>query len=204
MSKSLVRISVVVLLLLTFGTVATGQIFGRFRANRAIQNQCPECVEIYSQPVMPSLLPGETVVQPPILQVAQSTVQPVEDLTQQLVADRPSERAACRVRAGNASGSGSVCGRFRDGSLILTNAHVVGTRPGTLVGIDCVIDGKDRSFEGKIVMAAYSNRTQTDWAIVYCEGLPQWRQGILSVLVSERIVSSQPWHAKSTCLTGAS
>lgn len=160
------------ILLITFATVTYGQIFGRFRANRAIQN-CPECVPAFSQPVMPSLLPGETVVQPPILQVVQSTVQPVEDHSQQIVADRPSERAAVRVRAGNGCGSGSVCGRTDNGSLILTNAHVAGTRVGRTVGIDCVIDGRDRSFDAKVIMAAYSDRTLTDWAVLFCEGLTE-------------------------------
>ncbi len=56
---------VAVLLAIVFATVAYGQIFGRFRANRAVQNQCPQCVETFSAPLMqPTWLPGEPVPAP--------------------------------------------------------------------------------------------------------------------------------------------
>lgn len=167
---------VALLLSVVFGPFAYSQIFGgRFRARRA-QFQCPgpNCVQapVYSNIV----LPGEVVTPAPVSSVFQqveSNVNPVEDLSQQIESDRPSERAAVRVRAGNSCGSGSVCGRFEGGSLILTNAHVVGTRVGRTVGIDCVIDGVDRSYDAKVIMAAYSDRTLTDWAVLSCDGLTE-------------------------------
>ena len=92
----------------------------------------------------------------------------------------PASRAAVRVNAGNSCGSGSVCGYYRDGSLVLTNAHVVGTRVGKQVSIRTVIDGQDRSFTGEVIMAAYSSRTLTDWAIVYVEDLTEIKPVALS------------------------
>lgn len=79
----------------------------------------------------------------------------------------PSTRAAVRVRAGNSCGSGSVVGRYKTGSLVLTNAHVVGTRVGREVAIDAAVRGAKKTLSGRVVMAAYSDRTLTDWAVVY-------------------------------------
>lgn len=79
-------------------------------------------------------------------------------------------RSAARVIAGNSCGSGSVVGFLDDASLVLTNAHVVGTRPGSSATVRMMINGQDKTYAGQIVMAAYSNTTQADWAIVKVPG----------------------------------
>lgn len=95
---------------------------------------------------------------------------PVETLSD---AEAPSGRAAVRVRTGGGCGSGSVCGRYKTGSLILTNAHVAGTRVGREVDIDAVVNGQKKSLKSRVIMAAYSDRTLTDWAILY---VPDWKE----------------------------
>lgn len=79
-------------------------------------------------------------------------------------------RSAARMIAGNSCGSGSVVGFLDDATLVLTNAHVVGTRPGSPATVRMMINGQDKSYTGQIVMAAYSNTTQADWAIVKVPG----------------------------------
>lgn len=75
----------------------------------------------------------------------------------------PSSDAAVRIHAGNGCGSGSVCGK----NLILTNAHVVGTRVGRVVTVRPRATGQD--IRGTVIMAAYSDRTLADWAVVRCD-----------------------------------
>lgn len=75
--------------------------------------------------------------------------------------------AAVRCIAGNSCGTGAVVGRDANGSFILTNAHVVGTRVGREVRVDTQNHGTK---QGRVIMAAYSDRTLSDWAIVYVEG----------------------------------
>lgn len=92
----------------------------------------------------------------------------------------PASRAAVRVTAGNSCGSGSVCGFYRDGSLILTNAHVVGTRVGRQVNIRAEVDGRTQEFTGQVIQAAYSDSDLTDWAVVYAEGFKSIEPVLLS------------------------
>jgi len=76
----------------------------------------------------------------------------------------PSVRAVCRILNQSSCGSGSICG-IRDGkALILTNAHVAGTSIGRIVQVDVESTG-DR-IQARVIMAAYSNKTSTDWAIL--------------------------------------
>lgn len=92
----------------------------------------------------------------------------------------PSTAAAVRVTAGNSCGSGSVVGAWRDGHLVLTNAHVVGTRIGRVCDLRIVIDGGLVLTTGRVVMAAYSDRMLTDWALVHSEGLAGSHIALLS------------------------
>lgn len=85
--------------------------------------------------------------------------------------------AAVRCIAGNSCGTGSVCGRDANGSFILTNAHVVGTRNGREVRVDTQNHG---THTGRVIMSAYSDRTLTDWAIVYVVGLTEIEPVLLS------------------------
>lgn len=73
---------------------------------------------------------------------------------------------ACRVRSGNSCGSGSLVGHYRGGSLVITNAHVVGSRIGS--SARCQWEFGER--EGRIIMAGYSSRVTADWAILWIEG----------------------------------
>jgi hypothetical protein len=79
-------------------------------------------------------------------------------------------RSAARMIAGNSCGSGSVVGFMDESTLLLTNAHVVGTRPGSQATVRMMVNGKDTSYTGQIVMAAYSDKTLADWAIVRVPG----------------------------------
>jgi len=88
------------------------------------------------------------------------------------VASGPSSRNACRVRAGNSCGSGSLVGHHQNGSLVLTNAHVVGSRVGTNATCQFNFGGADVTKTGRIIMAAYSTRVTADWAILL---IPDWQ-----------------------------
>ena len=76
----------------------------------------------------------------------------------------PSIRAVCRIINQNSCGSGSICG-IRDGkSLILTNAHVAGTKIGRIVNVE--VESTGDKLKGRVIMAAYSDKTVSDWAIL--------------------------------------
>lgn len=83
------------------------------------------------------------------------------------ISQGPSSANAVRIINGNSCGSGSVVGHYQGGSLILTNAHVAGTRVGREVKINTQDHG---DLVGRVIMAAYSDKTLTDWAIVFVEG----------------------------------
>jgi len=99
------------------------------------------------------------------------TPDPVVALNTQSVG--PSSKAAVRVSIAGGCGSGSVVGKTKNGSLVLTNAHVAGTRPGSRSVIRCVVNGVDREYTGILVEAAYSDRFLTDWAILSVDGLTE-------------------------------
>lgn len=86
------------------------------------------------------------------------------------ISDGPASRAAGRVINQNSCGSCSCCGRDSGGSYFLTNAHVAGTTVGRLVQIDIVVNGATKRIQARVIMAAYSDQTLTDWAILYAEG----------------------------------
>ena len=85
------------------------------------------------------------------------------------VATGPAIRAVCRIVAGNACGSGSICGHMNGGSLILSNAHVCGTQIGRKVRVEVESLGM-KKFTGEVIRAAYSNSVHADWAVVFVEG----------------------------------
>ena len=87
------------------------------------------------------------------------------------VSSGPSSPSAVRVSVGGGCGSGSVVGLVDGGSLVLTNAHVAGTRPGSRSVIRAVVNGQVREFTGILLEAAYSDRFLTDWAILRVDGL---------------------------------
>ena len=129
------------------------------------------------------------VVQSSAPQVTQLSTQQFDALLRHVETAQstgPSSQAAVRVTVGNGCGSGSVCGLYRDGCLVLTNAHVAGTRPGSRSRIRAVVSGQDREFNGVLLQAAYSDRYLTDWAILYVEGLKDIRPVRLSTKKPDR------------------
>lgn len=86
------------------------------------------------------------------------------------VSSRPSSLNACRVRAGNSCGSGSFVGVHQGGALILSNAHVKGTRIGSESTFQFDPQVSKNILRGQIIMAAYSSRVTADWAISLIPG----------------------------------
>lgn len=77
----------------------------------------------------------------------------------------PSIRGVCRILNQNSCGSGSICGIQPNGNaLILTNAHVAGSRLGRVVDVEVESTG-DR-IKARVIMASYSDRTVSDWAML--------------------------------------
>lgn len=81
----------------------------------------------------------------------------------------PSIRGVCRVINQNSCGSGSICGHYNGGSLVLTNAHVAGSQVGRKVQVEIESLGM-RRFTGEVIRAAYSNRVIADWAVIHIPG----------------------------------
>lgn len=79
----------------------------------------------------------------------------------------PSQLSSCRVRLGGVCGSGGIVAHDGDDSLILSNAHVVGTQIGRQVSTEWWNpDGTSFTIPGRVVISAYNNASSTDWAIV--------------------------------------
>jgi len=77
----------------------------------------------------------------------------------------PSSRGCCKVVVGNSCGSGSLVGRRNGKSLILTNAHVAGTRVGAVAR--CTFPfANNRTINARVIMAGYSDRVMMDWCIL--------------------------------------
>lgn len=83
----------------------------------------------------------------------------------------PAIRAVCRIVNQNSCGSGSVCGWWNGGTLILTNAHVAGTKIGRIVQVFFESLGITKPAE--VIRAAYSNQIIADWALLFVES---WQQ----------------------------
>ncbi len=85
----------------------------------------------------------------------------------------PATRAVCRILNQNSCGSGSVCGKWKDGSLVMTNGHVAGTDPDRDIVVEAELLGNKR-FTGNIVEVMYNrNEIGADWALLYVPGLTQ-------------------------------
>ena len=80
--------------------------------------------------------------------------------------------AAVRVTVGNVCGSGTVVGRNDQGkSIILTNAHVAGTKRGRVVKVQrWTMDGTSERGTAKIIAAGYKRGASLDFALLECEG----------------------------------
>ena len=89
---------------------------------------------------------------------------------------RVGEAQAVRVSVGGGCGSGWAAGRDDRGTFVLTNAHVAGTELGRQVNVDVPTESGVKRVPGRVVMAAYESRQQTDWAVVLVPNLtgPVW------------------------------
>lgn len=76
----------------------------------------------------------------------------------------PSSKGICRVINGNTCGSGSLVGVRNGKSLVMTNAHVAGSRVGK--AMQCEFPELGRRVGGRVIIAAYSNRVMMDWAVL--------------------------------------
>jgi len=77
----------------------------------------------------------------------------------------PSSRSCCKVVVGNSCGSGSLVGKRGGKSLILTNAHVAGTKIGATARCTFPFAG-NKTLEARVIMAGYSDRVMMDWAVL--------------------------------------
>ena len=82
----------------------------------------------------------------------------------------PSSSNACRVRQGNACGSGSYIGQQGPNALVMTNWHVA-SGLGREASCQFRFNGQDVTKTGRIVLGAYSQRVTADWAII---SIPNW------------------------------
>ena len=68
----------------------------------------------------------------------------------------PAIRGVCRILNKSSCGSGSICGITQAGkSLILTNAHVAGSRVGRVVDVE--VESQRKKLKARVIMAAYSD-----------------------------------------------
>lgn len=77
----------------------------------------------------------------------------------------PSSRSCCRVLNSGSCGSGSIVGKRNGKTIVLTNAHVAGTRIGRTVQCQFPYAGNTR-INARVIMAGYSDRVMMDWAIL--------------------------------------
>jgi len=77
----------------------------------------------------------------------------------------PSSKSCCRVLNSGSCGSGSIVG-LRDGkTIVLTNAHVAGTKIGHTVVCQFPYDN-NKKYNARVIMAGYSDTVMMDWAIL--------------------------------------
>jgi len=91
----------------------------------------------------------------------------------------PAIRAVCRVINQNSCGSGSICGHWDGGSLVLTNAHVAGSTVNRKVAVE-VESLNNRRFTATVIRAAYSNSVSADWALLFIAGFQEVQPVYLS------------------------
>ena len=83
----------------------------------------------------------------------------------------PSVKNVCRVVNRSSCGSGSIVGIRNGRTLILTNAHVAGSRIGREVQVEVESLNYER-ITARIIMAAYNDKTLADWAVL--ETVNEW------------------------------
>jgi hypothetical protein len=94
--------------------------------------------------------------------------------------------AAVRITVKNSCGSGSIVGRSQSGqAIILTNAHVAGTRKGRTVNVQrWNEDGTTETGTAKIIAAGYKRGASLDFALLKCN--VGFAENVKSVPVAQR------------------
>lgn len=178
--QRLTALAVGFVLCLMFVADAEAQLFrrGRVPTGNCPDGTCPPLVvnpsEIYVQPapvvpvpVSPApLAEGETAesLWYKTLRVPTGdTLSKADEATIRSWAGR-----AVRILNGNSCGTGSLCGRDDTGIYILTNAHVASSKIGNVVQCEALKADKSgtEKFSARVIEAAYSSRTSTDWALL--------------------------------------
>lgn len=79
--------------------------------------------------------------------------------------------AVVRVRAGRTCGSGTIVGRDQEGAaIVLTNAHVAGSVPGTSVQLErWDRNGLKHSGTATVIAGGYGRGTNVDFSLLRCE-----------------------------------
>lgn len=99
------------------------------------------------------------------------------------VATGPAIRAVFRIINQTSCGTASLCGRWnyqgQDGSLALSNAHVVGSQVGRKV--KAWSEKLKREFTAEVIRAAYSNQVIADWGLLWIPGLTEIEPVLLSM-----------------------
>jgi hypothetical protein len=81
-------------------------------------------------------------------------------------------RATVRVTVSNVCGSGTVVGRTAEGNaIVLTNAHVAGTKRGRVVSVErWNTNGASERGTAAIIASGYGRGTSVDFALLKCSG----------------------------------
>ena len=81
-------------------------------------------------------------------------------------------RATVRVTVSNVCGSGTVVGRTAEGNaIVLTNAHVAGTKRGRMVNVErWNTNGASERGNAAIIASGYGRGTSVDFALLKCSG----------------------------------
>jgi hypothetical protein len=81
-------------------------------------------------------------------------------------------RATVRVTVSNVCGSGTVVGRTAEGNaIVLTNAHVAGTKRGRVVNVErWNTNGASERGNAAIIASGYGRGTSVDFALLKCSG----------------------------------
>lgn len=95
-------------------------------------------------------------------------------------------RATVRVLVGNACGSGTVVGHDQAGNaLILTNAHVAGTKRGKQCNVECWdVDGTSTRSTASIIASGYSRGLSVDFALL--RAAPGFAADVVPVPLADR------------------
>ena len=197
---------VVIALLGVFVDSSQGQLFRR-------QGVCPPggCPPyILEQPIQPIIVQPIPIA--PFVQPVEPAEVAASDWYQKLTLPRgfnASEqdialvkswtKRAVRILNGNSCGTGSLVGRDSERIYIMTNAHVASNRIGNVVRCEALLadNSGTEKFSARVIEAAYSSRTSTDWALLAAE--PIYMAGIEPIKLSTEKPDTDRWAGTWGC-----